>query len=85
AKAGLILAAVAALALMLRLDRKAPVRLLPSDAFSVSTQTGIGLWLALLLCIAFSPLHIYMPIFLQRLRGLDPLESGFMVASGSLA
>ncbi len=85
AKAGLILAAVAALALMLRLDRAASVRLLPSDAFSVSTQTGIGLWLALLLCIAFSPLHIYMPIFLQRLRGLDPLEAGFMVASGSLA
>lgn len=85
AKAGLILVAVAALALMLRFDRGAPVRLLPSDAFSFRTETGIGLWLILLLCIAFSPLHIYLPVFLQRLRGLDPLEAGFMVASGSLA
>lgn len=85
AKAGLILAAIAALALMLRFDRAATVRLLPRDAFSFKTQTGIGLWLILLLCIAFSPLHIYLPIFLQRLRGLDPLEAGFTIASASLA
>jgi MFS family permease len=44
----------------------------------------MGLWLALLLCITFSPLQIYVPIFLQHLRGLDPLAAGFMVASGSL-
>jgi MFS family permease len=84
AKAVLIVFAVGALAAMLRLDRVAATPLLPSDAFSLSTPTGMGLWLALLLCITFSPLQIYVPIFLQHLRGLDPLAAGFMVASGSL-
>jgi MFS family permease len=84
AKAGLILFAIGALVAMLRLDRGAAAPLLPSDAFSLYTQTGIGLWLALLLCITFSPLQIYVPMFLQHLRGLDPLAAGFIVASGSL-
>jgi MFS family permease len=84
AKAGLIMFAIGALVAMLRLDRAAAAPLLPSDAFSLHTPTGMGLWLALLLCITFSPLQIYVPIFLQHLRGLDPLAAGFTVASGSL-
>jgi predicted MFS family arabinose efflux permease len=84
AKAGLIVFAIGALVAMLRLDRVAAAPLLPSDAFSLSTPTGLGLWLALLLCITFSPLQIYVPIFLQNLHGLDPLAAGFTVASGSL-
>jgi MFS family permease len=84
AKAGLIVFAIGALAAMLRLDRAAAAPLLPSDAFSLRTPTGMGLWLALLLCVTFSPLQIYVPIFLQHLHGLDPLAAGFMVASGSL-
>jgi MFS family permease len=84
AKAGLIVFAIGALVAMLRLDRVAAAPLLPSDAFSLSTPTGMGLWLALLLCITFSPLQIYVPIFLQHLHGLDPLAAGFTVASGSL-
>jgi MFS family permease len=84
AKVGLILFAIGALVAMLRLDRVAAAPLLPSDAFSLYTPTGMGLWLALLLCITFSPLQIYVPIFLQHLHGLDPLAAGFMVASGSL-
>src|SRR5439155_6364014 len=85
AKAGLIVLAIGALAAMLRLDRVAAAPLLPSDAFSLSTPTGVGLWLALLLCITFSPLQIYVPMFLQQLHGFDPLSAGFAVASASLA
>jgi predicted MFS family arabinose efflux permease len=84
AKAGLIAAAVVSLAAMLRFDRVAPNPLLPRDAFSLRTPTGVGLWVALLLCITYSPLQIYVPIFLQRLHGLDPLAAGFTVASASL-
>jgi len=84
AKIGLIVMAVVSLAAMLRLDRAAPTPLLPSDAFSLRTPTGVGLWLALLLCITYSPLQIYVPIFLQHLHGLDPLAAGFVVASASL-
>jgi MFS family permease len=84
-KAALLAFAAAALAAMLRLDRSVPDRLLPSDAFSWRSQTGVGLWLALLLSITFSPLQLYMPMFLQQLHGFEPLSAGFAVATASLA
>jgi len=84
-KAGLIVLAVAALGAMLAANRRAAAPLLPRDAFSPHTPAGAGLWTALLLSLAFTPLHIYAPIFLQRLHGLDPLEAGYAVAGASLA
>jgi MFS family permease len=84
AEVGLLLAAVAALAVLLKLDRAAASPMFPRDAFALSTETGVGLWLALLLCISYGPLQIYVPLFLQRLHGLDPLSAGFIVASASL-
>jgi MFS family permease len=83
-KAVHIALAVAILAAMLRLDRAATVPLLPRDAFSLNTPTGVGLCLVLLLCVSYSPLQIYVPIFLQRLHGLDPLSAGYGVAGASL-
>jgi MFS family permease len=70
---------------MLRIDRKAIVPLLPSDAFSLRSPTGAGLWMVLLLSVAYTPLAIYGPLFLQRLHGLRPLPAGYMVAGASLA
>lgn len=84
-KAGLIAVAIGAVILLLRIDRAAPVALLPSDAFSMHTATGMGLWMVLLLSIAYSPLAIFVPLFLQRLHSLDPLAAGYMVAGASLA
>jgi len=83
-KAALIAASVVALVIMLVLDRRAAASLLPSDAFSWTTPTGTGLWLALLLAIAYSPLSIYVSIFLQRLHGLDILAAGYVVAGASM-
>jgi len=83
-KAGLIALTLAALAIMLRLNRSAAVRLLPSDAFSLRSVTGVGLWSTLLLAIAYSPLQIFVPLFLQRLHGFDPLAAGYAVAAASL-
>ena len=57
--------------------------LLPTDAFSLGSPTGVGLWLCLLVAIAYSPLQIFVAIFLQSLHGLDPLEAGYMVAGAS--
>ena len=82
-KALLIAASVAILVLELRLDRRSKVPLLPRDAFATGTQTGLGLWLVLMLAIAFSPLQIYLPVFLQRLHGLDPLSAGYIMACTS--
>lgn len=84
AKAALIALAVALLAAMLRVDRRAPAPLLPGDAFALTTPTGVGLWLIVLLAVAYSPLQIFIPIFLQSLHGLDPLSAGYGVACASL-
>ncbi|WP_315804862.1 MULTISPECIES: MFS transporter [unclassified Bradyrhizobium] len=84
-KLGLLVLAMISLAAMLRLNRHAPTPMLPRNAFSWRAQTGVGLWLGLLLCIAFSPLQIYMPMFLQQIHGFDPLAAGFSVATASLA
>ena len=84
AKAGLIALTLVALAGMLRLNRSAAVRLLPGDAFSLRSVTGVGLWSALLLAVAYSPLQIFVPLFLQRLHGFDPLAAGYAVAAASL-
>ena len=83
-KTGLIALTLAALAGMLRLDRRAAVRLLPGDAFSLRSMTGVGLWSALLLAISYSPLQIFVPLFLQKLHRFDPLTAGYAVAASSL-
>jgi MFS family permease len=82
-KAGLFVAAIVLLVLTLTIDRRAHRPLLPTDAFSTASLTGLGLWLALLVAIAYSPLQIFVPIFLQGLHGLDPLGAGYMVAGAS--
>jgi MFS family permease len=84
AKGGLMALTLAALAGMLRLNRSARVPLLPSDAFSLRSVTGVGLWSALLLAIAYSPLQIFVPLFLQRLHRFEPLGAGYAVAASSL-
>jgi MFS family permease len=84
-RAGLIALAIAALGVVLRLDRAAAVPLLPSDAFSLRSATGVGLWIALLVSIAFVPLQIFVPVFLQTLHRFDPLAAGYTVAGASMA
>jgi hypothetical protein len=81
----LITATVVAFVLMMRADRRAAAPLLPSDAFSLRSGTGAGLWMILLMSVGYSPLAIYAPLFLQRLRGVSPLGAGYMVALASLA
>jgi MFS family permease len=84
AKAGLFVAAVAALVAMLALDRRSASPLFPSDAFSLGAVTGVALWFCLLVSVAYSPLSIFVPIFLQALHGFDPLAAGYIVAGASL-
>jgi len=84
-KAMLIMATVATFVQMMRTDRRAAAPLLPSDAFSLRSGTGAGLWMVLLMSVGYSPLAIYAPLFLQRLHGVSPLNAGYMVALASLA
>ena len=84
AKAGLFVVGVAALVAMLVLDRRAASPLFPSDAFSLGSVTGVAMCFALLVSVSYSPLSIFVPIFLQSLHGFDPLGAGYMVAGASL-
>lgn len=84
AKAALFVAAVAALVAMLTLDRRSASPLFPSDAFSLGSVTGVALWFCMLVSVAYSPLSIFVPIFLQALHGFDPLAAGYIVAGASL-
>ena len=83
-KAGLFLTAVALLVGMILLDRRSKAPLFPSDAFSLGSMTGVAMWFALLVSIAYSPLSIFVPIFLQSLHGFDPLAAGYTVAGASM-
>ncbi len=79
-------AAAAVLALFLRRDgRSGDGRMLPPRPFSTATSYGAGLLLAVLLATATSSFFTYGPFFLERLFGLSPLESGYVVALESVA
>jgi MFS family permease len=84
-KAMLIMATIVTFVVVMRADRRAAAPLLPSDAFSLRSRTGAGLWMVLLMSVGYSPLAIYAPLFLQRLHGVSPLGAGYMVALASLA
>jgi predicted MFS family arabinose efflux permease len=83
-KAILITATIAAFVLTKQSDRRAAAPLLPSDAFSLRSAIGAGLWMILLMSVGYSPLAIYAPLFLQRLHWVNPLYAGYMVALASL-
>lgn len=83
-KAGLFLTAVALLVTMILLDRRSGAPLFPSDSFSLDSLTGVAMWFALLVSIAYSPLSIFVPIFLRTLHGFDPLAAGYTVAGASM-
>jgi len=84
-KVVLLAAAVCALVAMLRLDRRAEKRLMPSDAFSIRSTCGLGLWMVLLMSITYTPMPNFGPLFLQRLHGYGPLAAGYIVATQSFA
>ncbi|WP_416897807.1 MAG: MFS transporter [Minwuia sp.] len=84
-KGGLVVLAMTVLAIMIRFDRRADDRILPSDAFTFGSVTGVGIWTALTMSVIFTQMPTFMPLFLQHLHGADPLTAGYMVACASLA
>ena len=60
-------------------------RMLPPRPFSTATPYGSGLLLAVLLATATSSFFTYGPFLLERLFGLSPLESDYVIAIESVA
>src|SRR2546427_4482612 len=84
-RAALFGAAIASVALMLRLDGRAPTRLFPTGMLSPANRLGKGFWMIFLLGMSTTPGGIYVPLLVQVLHGLTPAASGYLYALQSLA
>src|SRR4030095_3766590 len=81
----LLIVAIAALLLALRLEREARVRLLPSGMLSLDRQLGKGYWMIFLLGMSTTPGGVYVPLLVQMLHGVSPASAGYLYAVQSLS
>jgi MFS family permease len=82
---GLVAAGVAILGLVLWIDHRARVRLLPHRAGDLTTIVGSGYAAMFWLTAASMGFAIYAPPILQLLRGMSPLWAGYVIGVESLA
>jgi len=80
-----VVAGFVVLALVMRLDDRAPIRLLPRRAYDLRTPHGAGYACIFLMTAASMGFAIYGPPILQALRGYSPLWAGYVIAVESLA
>ena len=85
ARAALFVGAVAAVALMLRLDGGAPARLFPTGMLSLGSRIGKGFWMVFLLGMSTTPGGVYVPLLVQVLHGVTPAAAGYLYAVQSLS
>ncbi len=82
---GLVAAGIAILALVLWIDARARVRLMPHRAGDLTTVCGAGYFAMFAMTAASMGFAIYGPAVLQQLRGFSPLWAGYVVGAESLA
>ncbi len=72
----LVVFGLALLVASVRRDRALPARLMPEDAFGLSSTVGAGLWLVLLMPVAQATSSVYFVFGLQHGFGFGPLAAG---------
>ncbi|WP_394761789.1 MFS transporter [Phenylobacterium sp.] len=82
---GLVLAGLAVLALVVWIDGRAKVRLLPHRAGDLRTVCGSGYLAMFAMTAATMGFAIYGPPILQQLRGFSPLAAGYTIGAESAA
>ena len=82
---GLVLAGLAVLALVVWIDNRAKVRLLPHRAWDLTTVCGSGYLAMFAMTAATMGFAIYAPPILQQLRGFSPLAAGYTIGAESAA
>jgi MFS family permease len=82
--APLVVAGLAVLGLMLRLDGRAQVQLLPREAGDLTSVAGAGFAMMVCLSAAAIGFSVYGPGLLQALHHVSPLTAGYVVASESI-
>jgi MFS family permease len=85
ARVALVLGALAAMTVMLRLDARATQRLFPAGMLRLTERVGRGFWMIFFLAISTTPGTVYVPLLLQVLHGLSPAAAGYFYAGQSLA
>ncbi len=82
---GLVVLGMALLALVLWIDTRLPVRLLPNRAGDLTTICGAGYFAMFMLTAASMGFSIYGPPILQAVRGFTPLWAGYAIGAESMA
>jgi MFS family permease len=83
--AACLLGAAAVLVGVFIVDRRQADRLFPSDAFSLTTTVGAGLWMVLLMPVAQASTSVYLNITIQHLWGYGPTVAGYISAAMALS
>jgi MFS family permease len=81
----LVAAGIAILGLVLWIDARARVRLMPHRAGDLTTVCGAGYFAMFAMTAASMGFAIYGPAVLQQLRGFTPLWAGYAIGAESLA
>ena len=85
ARAALLAAAIASVALMLRLDGRTPTRLFPTGMLSLRSRIGKAFWMVFLLGMSTTPGGVYVPLLVQVLHDVTPAAAGYLYAVQSLS
>ena len=80
-----MLAGVATIAIVLRLDKRHAPHLFPTSFPQLQHPVSLGLWILLLMPLAQAPVYVYGPYILQMYRGLSPTLAGYFGATHALA
>jgi MFS family permease len=83
-RAGLIVGAVLAITLTLRLDARAEVRLFPSEMLHFGRPTGKAFAMIFLIAASGSPTSVFIALLSQIVHHLTPATAGYFYAIQSL-
>ena len=81
----LVVLGFALIAFMLRLDRASTRHIFPTVFPSLAHPVSLGLWLLLLMPLAYMGILVYTPYLLQFHRGLSPIVAGYLGAVHAVA
>lgn len=83
-RAILLIAGLTLLGLTFRLDRAATNRLYPKAAFSWRSPVGLAFWIILLIGLAQTTIHVFLPLLLQVVHDVSPVFISYIAMVMSL-
>jgi len=83
-RTSLIIAGIGLLIFTFRLDRAAENRLFPKVAFSLRSPVGLAFWIILLIGLAQTTIHVFLPLLLQIVHNVSPIFISYIAMVMSL-